>query len=194
MPNSLGSSCTADVQAIDWKMTLAGFVFLFSLPCLTVSIPVCVQWVWRHLAPSQMNVPGVVAVFSSCWQEAGFQQGMWLGEGSEVSAVMCGIGSCSSCWHLAGEVKPGPCRVTPSMGSSSGLCLERGEPGEGGMLVWRGSCLSGCACSNPALFPLNFSAKTCWWWVRLGADFCFAAWWGWGVLGEEKYSVTFLIL
>lgn len=162
MPNSLGSSCTADVQAIDWKMSLAGFVFLFFPPALLFPFQ-CVQWVWRHLAPCQMSVPGVVgAVFSSCWQEPSFQQGVWLREGSEVSAAMCGTGSCSSCWHLAGKVKPGPCRVTPSMGNSSWLCLKRGRPGERGMLVWRGSCLSGCACLNPALFPLNFSAKTCW--------------------------------
>lgn len=35
-----------------------------------------------------MSLPGVVgAVFFSCWQEPGFQQGMWLGEGSEVSSA-----------------------------------------------------------------------------------------------------------
>lgn len=138
MPNSLGSSCTADVQGIDWKMTLAGFVFLFlnffSFPPLLFPFQ-CLQWVWRHLAPSHMSLPGVVgAVFSPCCQEPGFQQGM------------CGTGSCSSCCH----------HPWAALGAVSG----KGKPGEGGMLVRRGSCFSGCACSNPALFPFNFTAKT----------------------------------
>lgn len=129
MPNSLGSSCTADVQAIDWKMSLAGFVFLFFPLSYCFHSSGC-GGTWL---PLRWAFLGLLVQFS-------FPAGR-----SQVSSRECGWGkavrspqqsSCSSCWQLAGEVKPGPCRGTPSMGNSSGLCLERGNPGEG-----RNACL-----------------------------------------------------
>lgn len=136
MPNSLGSSCTADVQGIDWKMTLAGFVFFFLLffffPSLAVSIP----------------VPAVgVEALGSLSDEPSW--GCWC---SFLSLLPGARFSAGDVWdRLLLQLLP------PSMGSS---VFGKGKPGEGGMLVRRGSCFSGCACSNPALFPFNFSAKT----------------------------------
>lgn len=150
MPNSLGSSCTADVGGIDWEMSLAGFVFLFS------PLPYCFYWsVWRHLAPSQMSVPGVVgAVFFSCWLAGAVSEGRQRGLSSDVWDPA----GCSSCWHLAGRVKPGRASWQHPWGAPQD-CVWKGEARRG-----RNACLKrkpGCACSNPALFPLNFSAKMC---------------------------------
>lgn len=108
MPNSLGSSCTADVQGMDWKMSLAGFVFLFS-PSLTVSTEVRAVGV-EALGSLSDECSGVVgAVFFSCWQEPGVSAGN-VSEGS--SAAMCGTELCSRCRHLAGKLEPAPCRAS----------------------------------------------------------------------------------
>lgn len=132
MPNSLGSSCTADVQGMDWKVTLAGFVLLAS-PSLTVSTEVRAVGV-EALGSLSSECSGLVrAVFFSCWQEPGFQQGMCLREALQPcvgQASAPAAGTLQGRWNL------------PLAGSADTIRGElfravsgKGKPGEGGMVV-----------------------------------------------------------
>lgn len=132
MPNSLGSSCTADVQGMDWKMSLAGFVFLFS-PSLTVSTEVRALGV-EALGSLSDECSGVVgAVFFSCWQEPGFQQGTCLREAPQPCVGQSSApaaGTLQGSWNLP---LAGPADTIH--GELFRAVSGKGKPGEGGMLV-----------------------------------------------------------
>lgn len=118
-----------------WGVSIGKWVLLvlfsFSPPSLTVSIEVCGgTWV-----PLRWAFLGLLVQFSF---PAGWQ-GLCLREGRGVSAVMCGTllaapaaGTLQGGWNLAGP-------ADNIHGELFRTVFGKGKPGEGGMLVWRGS-------------------------------------------------------
>lgn len=132
-----------------WVLLVLFSLFFLSF---TVSIEVRAEGV-EALGSLSAECSGVVqAVFFSCWQQPGFPAGNVSGGKAPQQCV--GQAPAPATDTLQG-------RWNHPWWTLQG-CVWKGRTGEAGMLVWRGSCLSGCACSNPALFPLNSSAKTCW--------------------------------